>query len=134
MRYVLDHLLMRSQLDLSSKITHYEKILRKRDISVGMKKRIEKDVDNYQKQLKDVQQAIKVLKAATGILPVINMAELRVFRERSKYTLRQVQDITGISNAYLSQLETGKIKNPSYSVIQKLLNLYNPINGDENNS
>jgi len=49
------------------------------------------------------------------------------FRNRRKdagLTLRQVEDKTGISNAYLSQLETGKITNPSFSVVIKLHNLY----------
>lgn len=39
-------------------------------------------------------------------------------------TLREVEDETGISNAYLSQLETGKIKKPSFEVVSKLYNLY----------
>lgn len=39
-------------------------------------------------------------------------------------TLRQVEDATQISNAYLSQLETGKVKNPSMGVVKKLADLY----------
>ena len=39
-------------------------------------------------------------------------------------TLREVEKATGISNSYLSQLETGKIKKPSYSVVTQLNALY----------
>lgn len=40
-------------------------------------------------------------------------------------TLRQVEEATGISNAYLSQLENDKIKKPSASVLYKLASIYN---------
>ena len=49
---------------------------------------------------------------------------LKQFREVCMLTLRQVEEITGISNAYLSQLESGKIKKPSVNVIYKLSQLY----------
>jgi len=39
-------------------------------------------------------------------------------------TLRAVEAVTGISNAYLSQLETGKIREPSPSNLHKLAELY----------
>ena len=39
-------------------------------------------------------------------------------------TLRQVEKESGISNAYLSQLENDKIKKPSASVLYKLASLY----------
>lgn len=39
-------------------------------------------------------------------------------------TLRQVEKDTGISNAYLSQLENGKIKNVSFNFAVKLHNYY----------
>lgn len=45
-------------------------------------------------------------------------------RKRSKLTLRAVQDAIGISNAYLSQLETGKVQSPSPVVLYKLSELY----------
>jgi len=50
--------------------------------------------------------------------------DFKVKREELGYTLRQVQDKTEISNAYLSQLETGKIKTPSFQVVKKLHDLY----------
>ena len=53
------------------------------------------------------------------------LGSLRDLRKNKRLTLRQVEDMTGISNAYLSQLETGKIKNPSYKVLMKLNMLYN---------
>ena len=53
-----------------------------------------------------------------------NMENYKEARKRAKLTLRQVEEITGISNAYLSQLENGKIKKPSYDVVQKLNDVY----------
>jgi len=50
---------------------------------------------------------------------------LKDTRKRRNLTLRVVEEITGISNAYLSQLENGKIKKPSPSVLYKLANCYN---------
>jgi len=49
---------------------------------------------------------------------------LRHVRRRKNLTLRAVQEITGISNAYLSQVETGKIISPSPNVLFKLAKLY----------
>ena len=45
-------------------------------------------------------------------------------RKRRKLTLRAVQEEIGISNAYLSQLETGKVQSPSPVVLHKLSELY----------
>jgi transcriptional regulator with XRE-family HTH domain len=45
-------------------------------------------------------------------------------RARRKLTLRAVQEAVGISNAYLSQLETGKVQSPSPVVLHKLSELY----------
>jgi len=45
-------------------------------------------------------------------------------RRRRKLTLRAVQESVGISNAYLSQLETGKVGAPSPIVLHKLSELY----------
>ncbi len=49
---------------------------------------------------------------------------LREARELISLTLRQVEEATGISNAYLSQLENGKIKKPSANVLYKLASMY----------
>lgn len=45
-------------------------------------------------------------------------------REDNKLSLRDVEDETDISNAYLSQLESNKIKKPSPNVLSKLSDLY----------
>lgn len=45
-------------------------------------------------------------------------------RTRRKLTLRAVEESVGISNAYLSQLETGKVQSPSPVVLHKLCELY----------
>ncbi|MBF9255745.1 helix-turn-helix domain-containing protein [Pontibacter sp. 172403-2] len=50
---------------------------------------------------------------------------LKEAREQNSLKLRQVEDATGISNAYLSQLENDKIKNPSANILYKLSSLYN---------
>jgi len=52
------------------------------------------------------------------------MDKLKDYRKAAGLTLREVQDITGISNAYLSQLETGKIRRPSANVLYKLAKVY----------
>lgn len=52
-------------------------------------------------------------------------SSLKEARELSSLTLRQVEESTGISNAYLSQLENDKIKSPSANILYKLANLYN---------
>jgi len=49
---------------------------------------------------------------------------LKELREIRKLTLRQVEEVTGISNAYLSQLENDKIAKPSANVLCKLSDIY----------
>ena len=51
-------------------------------------------------------------------------AGLRTARELRKLSLRQVEEATGVSNAYLSQLENDKIKKPSPHFLHKLAALY----------
>jgi HTH-type transcriptional regulator, competence development regulator len=51
-------------------------------------------------------------------------SELREAREVRKLSLRNVEDATGISNAYLSQLENDKVKKPSPHFLNKLAKLY----------
>lgn len=50
---------------------------------------------------------------------------LRGLREVQRLKLRQVEEASGISNAYLSQLETGKIARPSPHILHKLASVYN---------
>jgi len=50
--------------------------------------------------------------------------ELKSCRESKKFTLREIEEITGISNAYLSQLENNKIKKPSANILYKLAKIY----------
>lgn len=49
---------------------------------------------------------------------------LKRHRELISLTLRQVEEATGVSNAYISQLENHKIKHPSVNVLYKLSSLY----------
>ena len=63
-------------------------------------------------------QARKTEKASLG-------EELRRIRDLLGLSLREVEKITGVSNAYLSQLETGKIEKPAPSYLYKLSEAYN---------
>lgn len=49
---------------------------------------------------------------------------LKKKREESSLTLRKVEEITDISNAYLSQLENNKITKPSPTILKKLSQAY----------
>lgn len=55
-----------------------------------------------------------------------NLGEtLKSLRNQKKYTLKEIEEKLGISNAYLSQLENGKVKKPSANTLYKLAKLYN---------
>lgn len=49
---------------------------------------------------------------------------LKQIRKKQNLTLRDVQAATGISNAYLSQLENGKSTHPSPKILHKLAKVY----------
>lgn len=49
---------------------------------------------------------------------------LKECRDLTGLTLRRIEEATGISNAYLSQLENNKIRKPSASVLYKLACIY----------
>ncbi len=49
---------------------------------------------------------------------------LRAAREQRALTLRAVEKAAAVSNAYLSQLESGKIRQPSPLILHKLAALY----------
>jgi len=49
---------------------------------------------------------------------------LKSSRNARGLTLRAVEEATGVSNAYLSQLESGKIQKPSPTILHKLSELY----------
>lgn len=49
---------------------------------------------------------------------------LKKKREDTGLTLRKVEEITEISNAYLSQLENNKITKPSPTILKKLSEVY----------
>jgi transcriptional regulator with XRE-family HTH domain len=50
--------------------------------------------------------------------------ELRQIREMRRLSQRDIETATGISNAYLSQLENDKIKKPSPFFLHKLASLF----------
>lgn len=49
---------------------------------------------------------------------------LRNLRDALRMTLREVEKSAGVSNAYLSQLENGKLKRPSPQILHKLAGVY----------
>ena len=49
---------------------------------------------------------------------------LRALREAKGLSLRQVEGKSGISNAFISQMESGKVKQPSPIMLYKLAELY----------
>lgn len=55
---------------------------------------------------------------------------LKEARELRRLSLREVEIQSGVSNAYLSQLENEKIKKPSANTLYKLSELFN-INFDD---
>lgn len=50
--------------------------------------------------------------------------KFKTIRVAQKKTLRDVEKAIGISTAYLSQLENGKITHPSYHVVKQLSDYY----------
>ncbi len=51
--------------------------------------------------------------------------KLQFARKVAGLSLREVKAITEISDAYLCELENGRIENPSFFKMMKLLKLYN---------
>lgn len=49
---------------------------------------------------------------------------LRYLRKKLGLTLREVEEGTGLSNAIISQIETGKIMNPGFFTIKRLADAY----------
>lgn len=58
------------------------------------------------------------------VIPSLLDLNLKQMRKNKGLTLRQVEEKIGVSNGYLSQLETGKIKSPGYDTIKRLIELY----------
>ena len=50
--------------------------------------------------------------------------KLRVFRQRLKMTLIEVEDQTGVPKSTLHDIETGRIKSPTFADIKKLCKFY----------
>lgn len=51
-------------------------------------------------------------------------SDLKEWRKLRGLSLREVEKQTGVSNPYLSQIETGKVKNPSFDVVDRLCKCY----------
>lgn len=48
------------------------------------------------------------------------MIKIKLIRLKKRMTLKDISMITGISDAYISQLENGKKANPTKEVLQKI--------------
>lgn len=59
-----------------------------------------------------------------AVMPSLQSLNFKIMRKAKGLTLRKVEELTGISNPYLSQLETGKIASPSYNTVRTLVMLY----------
>lgn len=57
-------------------------------------------------------------------MPYVNCLKLgdmiAVARELKPMTLRELEEKSGVSNAVISQIETGKVKDPGFSTIVRL--------------
>lgn len=51
--------------------------------------------------------------------------KLKFARKASRLTVRDIERLTGISSAYVSQIENGKINDPSFFKMVKILQIYN---------
>lgn len=51
-------------------------------------------------------------------------AELRAARLRLGWTLRTAERVSGVQNAHISQIETGKIAQPGFAVLARLATAY----------
>lgn len=71
-----------------------------------------------------VNKVYEPIKMAVDVAYEFSELNLKSLRKLKKVSLKQVEIGTGISNAYLSQLETGKIKNPSFKTVSILLKYY----------
>ena len=74
----------------------------------------------------------KVLKKETeGMKDARKLGDvIRSAREKIGYSLRQIEEKAGISNAYLSQLESGRIKSPSPKTLHSLANTLSSSYGE----
>lgn len=62
----------------------------------------------------------------TGKLSSVTMGDkFRNARLEKGLTLRQVEDAVGMSNALISQIETGKIQSPGFDYVMRLCSFYN---------
>ena len=58
------------------------------------------------------------------VMPSLHKLNFKKMSKTKGLTLRQVEKETGLSNAYMSQLENGKILSPSYKTVKLLYDLY----------
>lgn len=90
------------------------------DLGVKMQETFCKtDADKKHYMVLAIAAGLKEYHPPVKITPIDELVKIR---KEKGITLRQIEDATGISNSYLSQLENGKINKPSQSVMEKLTN------------
>lgn len=69
----------------------------------------------------ETQNFIKMIEIKSDEVP----SRFKEIRKERGLTLRQLEDSSGISNPYLSQMENGKIKNISFGIVCKICHALN---------
>jgi hypothetical protein len=75
-------------------------------------------------RIRELESENKLLKLKTS-MEIVPLFNFKIKRIEKRMTMNDVFERTGISTAYLCQLETGKITNPSYRIVKLLYELYN---------
>ena len=70
-----------------------------------------------------IKKIAKTKNLTPCVMPSLPEIDFLMLRKEKRLTLRDVEKSTGISNAYLSQLERGKIKSPGYNTVKSLCEL-----------
>lgn len=76
----------------------------------------------WSKQVLDISSTLGIMGGMSSDLQSLG-SMLKDARNRLGLSLREAESKSGVSNAYLSQLEGGKIKQPSPQILHKLCDL-----------
>lgn len=77
----------------------------------------------YKNEIKNFNRKIKILEKRLERKVSDDFgAMLKYLREKNKLSLAQLSELTGISASYISRIEIGERKAPSYPIIEKLAN------------
>lgn len=88
-----------------------------------MGKDVKEVIERMCENISDLKKELYELKQKMNIT-LSEEVDFKVMRDKYGATIRQVSKDTGISEGYISQIETGKNKNPSHKIVVKLLLFY----------